>query len=54
LVQVNLKFGIPPNETTVTCVAAIATYSLEFGLLSRLTGDWKYEVPARDTCNFVT
>lgn len=30
--------GVPKDETTITCVASIGTYILEFGALSRLTG----------------
>lgn len=30
--------GVPKGETTVTCVAGIGTFILEFGALSRLTG----------------
>ena len=35
---VNLRYGVPPDETTVTCTASCGTFLLEFGLLSRLTG----------------
>ncbi|XP_014218248.1 ER degradation-enhancing alpha-mannosidase-like protein 2 [Copidosoma floridanum] len=40
---VNLKYGVPPGETTITCTAGIGTFILEFGTLSRLTGDPVYE-----------
>ncbi|KAI4462620.1 er degradation-enhancing alpha-mannosidase-like protein 2 [Holotrichia oblita] len=40
---INLRHGIPPGETTVTCTAGIGTFILEFGTLSRLTGDPLYE-----------
>ncbi|XP_058810862.1 ER degradation-enhancing alpha-mannosidase-like protein 2 [Phymastichus coffea] len=40
---VNLKYGVPPGETTITCTAGIGTFILEFGTLSRLTGDPLYE-----------
>lgn len=40
---VNLKRGVPPGETTITCTAGIGTFILEFGTLSRLTGDPIYE-----------
>lgn len=40
---VNLKHGVPPGETSVTCTAGIGTFILEFGALSRLTGDPIYE-----------
>lgn len=40
---VNLKTGVPVGETTVTCTAGIGTFIVEFGTLSRLTGDPIYE-----------
>lgn len=40
---VNLRHGVPPGETTVTCTAGIGTFIVEFGALSRLTGDPLYE-----------
>lgn len=40
---VNLKHGVPPDETSVTCTAGIGTFIIEFGSLSRLTGDPVYE-----------
>lgn len=40
---VNLRHGVPPSETTVTCTAGIGTFIIEFGALSRLTGDQIYE-----------
>ncbi|XP_042883562.1 ER degradation-enhancing alpha-mannosidase-like protein 2 [Penaeus japonicus] len=40
---VNLKDGVPEGETTVTCTAGVGTYIVEFGTLSRLTGDPVYE-----------
>ncbi|KHJ91182.1 glycosyl hydrolase family 47 [Oesophagostomum dentatum] len=40
---VNLKYGVPKRETPVTCTAAIGTIIVEFGTLSRLTGDPRYE-----------
>lgn len=40
---VNLKNGIPPGETSVTCTAGVGTFIVEFGALSRLTGDPIYE-----------
>lgn len=40
---VNLKHGVPPDETSVTCTAGIGTFIIEFGTLSRLTGDPVYE-----------
>ncbi|CAH8856419.1 unnamed protein product [Trichobilharzia szidati] len=44
---VNFKLGgVPTDETTVTCVAGVGTFILEFGALSRLTGDPRYEAAA--------
>lgn len=40
---VNLRHGVPMGETAVTCTAGIGTFILEFGTLSRLTGDPLYE-----------
>ncbi|XP_063992173.1 ER degradation-enhancing alpha-mannosidase-like protein 2 [Diachasmimorpha longicaudata] len=40
---VNLEYGVPDGETSVTCTAGIGTFILEFGTLSRLTGDPIYE-----------
>lgn len=40
---VNLRHGVPVGETTITCTAGIGTFILEFGTLSRLTGDPVYE-----------
>ena len=36
--SINLRRGVSPTETPVTCTAAAGTLLLEFGLLSRLTG----------------
>jgi ER degradation enhancer, mannosidase alpha-like 2 len=44
---VNLMHGVPINETPIVCTACAGTYALEFGILSRLTGDPKYEAAAR-------
>ena len=44
---VNLIHGVCPNETTVTGLATAGTLLLEFGVLSRLTGDPLYEDLAR-------
>lgn len=43
---VNLRFGVPPKETTITSTAGIGTFIIEFGTLSRLTGDPIYEEAA--------
>lgn len=40
---VNLRSGVPEGETTVTCTAGVGTFILEFGTLSRLTGDSIFE-----------
>ena len=43
---VNLRHGVPKGETTVTCTAGVGTFLLEFGALSRLTGDPIFEKTA--------
>lgn len=40
---INLRHGVPKGETAVTCTAGIGTFIVEFGALSRLTGDPLYE-----------
>lgn len=45
--RVNLKKGIEPNEDPSTCSAAAGSLLLEFTLLSRLSGDPKFEDAAR-------
>ena len=40
---VNLRHGVPEGETPVTCTAGVGTFVVEFGALSRLTGDPVYE-----------
>lgn len=45
--RVNLKRGVPPTETTETCTAGAGSLILEFGILSRLTGDLSYEQVAK-------
>lgn len=40
---VNLRYGVPVGETTVTCTAGIGTFVVEFGTLTKLTGDPLYE-----------
>eukprot|EP01114_Cavostelium_apophysatum_P012725 TRINITY_DN2912_c0_g2_i1.p1 TRINITY_DN2912_c0_g2~~TRINITY_DN2912_c0_g2_i1.p1 ORF type:complete len:500 (-),score=68.83 TRINITY_DN2912_c0_g2_i1:303-1802(-) len=44
---VNLMYGVPLFETPVVSTASAGTFSLEFGVLSRLTGDRKYEAAAK-------
>ena len=41
--SVNLRYGVVKGETPVTCTAGVGTYIVEFGALSRLTGDPKFE-----------
>ncbi|KAI8994787.1 glycoside hydrolase [Pilobolus umbonatus] len=45
--RVNLKKGVPPTETTETCTAGAGSLILEFGVLSRLTGNPEYERVAK-------
>lgn len=40
---VNLRYGVHHHETPVTCTACVGTFILEFGALSRLTGNPHYE-----------
>lgn len=42
-IQVNLRHGVPEDETPVTCTAGVATFIVEFGALSRLTANPIYE-----------
>ena len=41
--RVHLLHGIPKGETEQTCLAAAGTLLLEFGVLSRLSGDMRFE-----------
>jgi len=41
--SINLKHGVPHNESQVTCTAAGGTYILEFGVLSHILGDDVYK-----------
>ncbi|CAH0385855.1 unnamed protein product [Bemisia tabaci] len=43
---VNLRHGVPHGETSITCTAGVGTFILEFGTLSRLTGNPIYEETA--------
>jgi mannosidase alpha-like ER degradation enhancer 2 len=45
--MINLRRGVLPDESRVTSVAGAGTFAVEFGLLSRLTGDKRYEVAAK-------
>ncbi|XP_060083429.1 ER degradation-enhancing alpha-mannosidase-like protein 2 [Ylistrum balloti] len=40
---VNLRHGVPKGETPITCTAGVGTFIIEFGTLSRLTGDPVFE-----------
>ncbi|PAV79240.1 hypothetical protein WR25_09242 [Diploscapter pachys] len=40
---VNLRYGVHRGETPVTCTAGVGTFVVEFGSLSRLTGNPEYE-----------
>ncbi len=44
---VNLRHGIPPNETPVVCTSCAGTYLLEFGVLSILTGRYDFYEKAK-------
>ena len=41
--SVNLRHGVSKGETPVTCTAGVGTFIVEFGALSRLTGDTRFE-----------
>ena len=43
---INLRHGVPDGETSVTCTAGVGTFLVEFGALSRLTGNPIYEETA--------
>ncbi|KAI8048341.1 glycoside hydrolase [Gilbertella persicaria] len=45
--RVHLLHGVSPTETTETCTAGAGSLLLEFGVLSRLTGDPSYEAAAK-------
>ncbi|CAG8444055.1 9668_t:CDS:10 [Ambispora leptoticha] len=45
--RVNLKYGVPQDEIHETCTAGAGTLILEFGVLSRLTNDPRFENAAR-------
>lgn len=44
--SMNLLYGVNPTETPVSCTAAVGTFIVEFGALSRLTGNPIYEEKA--------
>lgn len=45
--RINLGTGRPDPASRATCTAAAGTFLLEWGVLSRLTGDGRYEAVAR-------
>ncbi|KAG9034693.1 alpha mannosidase-like protein [Tulasnella sp. JGI-2019a] len=51
--RVNLRTGVPPGETNQTCAAGAGTLLLEFTVLSRLTGDSRFEQLAKKSYNAV-
>ncbi|KAI0829418.1 alpha-mannosidase [Trametes gibbosa] len=44
--RINLRHGVPKGESTDTCTAGAGSLLLEFGTLSRLTGDDRFEKAA--------
>ena len=40
---VNLEEGVPKGETSITCTAGVGTFIVEFGALTKLTGDPVFE-----------
>eukprot|EP00736_Rhodelphis_marinus_P013413 Rmarinus@m.26881 len=46
--SVNLRHGVPENETSIVATAAAGTLLIEFGMLTRYTRDPVYEVAARN------
>lgn len=45
--RVNLRYGLNNDAVFEQCIAGAGTLLLEFGMLSRLSGDPKYEQAAR-------
>lgn len=43
---INLVHGVPQGETAVTCTSGVGTFIVEFGTLSRLTGEPIFEETA--------
>ena len=43
---VNLRHGVPRGETSVTCTAGVGTMAVEFGALTKLTGNPVFEETA--------
>ena len=50
--RVNLRLGVVKNEVREACTAGAGTLILEFGTLSRLTGDPQYERAAKKVNRF--
>ncbi|KAK9856425.1 hypothetical protein WJX84_012362 [Apatococcus fuscideae] len=50
---INLQKGLIPGDLRVTCTACAGTLLLEFGALSRMTGDQLYETLARSAVEVV-
>ncbi|KAI0773849.1 alpha-mannosidase [Fomes fomentarius] len=44
--RINLRHGVPPGESIDSCTAGAGSLILEFGVLSRLTGDDRFEKAA--------
>ncbi|KAK9708768.1 hypothetical protein K7432_009418 [Basidiobolus ranarum] len=45
--RVNLRYGLPKGETSETCTAGAGSLMLEFGVLSKLTNDSRFDEVAR-------
>ncbi|GAM23395.1 hypothetical protein SAMD00019534_065700 [Acytostelium subglobosum LB1] len=45
--SVNLRKGVSPDESKITCTAGGGTFALEFGILSRLTGRPEFDKAAK-------
>lgn len=50
---INLRRGQIRGDTRVTCTACAGTLLLEFGVLSRLTGNSTYEAKAKHAMHFI-
>ena len=50
---VNLIYGVPQGETPITCTAGGGTFAVEFGALSRLTGDPIFERTALEALDAI-
>ncbi|KAJ1977755.1 hypothetical protein H4R35_002172 [Dimargaris xerosporica] len=53
LARINLRRGVVEGESHGTCTAGVGTLLLEFGTLSRLTGDSRFEHVAQDALDAV-